>query len=874
MNSNPYIASTNKIETTTEFRLIIDSHNFGNLGGDLGRYVISFSYTKSLTSSGSLTLELAPVCEWRDIIQPDDYINFYVNTRVGEEDCIYNRGWVRIFFGFVNDIASNETADSNGSITVRYSLSATDFHKALEQTIIYNHPAIPATEIFGRNIAGIADALYRLGVVEQGSPRFLVMTTLYALMGYGKQWVLPPHYEEDIKSPPKNEIKYRGTDISKAVIGNIKSKLAKSRVKNDILEDIQKKRRDIIKYLSYRTDIKQTYINTERTKKDFAFGRVTAEGKVVFEKKEISGYSWKEVDTAFFGFRQITKLPDKEPEKSYVQLTPDGSAPHQEARSLLDVLCFDYMENCEGYYANAAGMWSFSGSVLQMLYSLVHPVLNEFFFDLRPTMDFLVSNGDSASDGIGQDLEGGLVMVPCFVLREMPFTYYPAEENRQDSYSTRSIDVSIIRDPSKDILLKDVYEKRLKEELKNLDEKKRKALEDFADENVDPIAFVDPCGSVWTQKNRVVDYGDVLGFNFDAMWEDPSMGAFLESPELPKNVLEAPESPIAIVARNRYKSLLKYNRGPRTLEHIEITSNDVKSASIGRGDQDLITGYDSVPVNLFQEADSRAYVRDYTPQFRMLLIRRHGLRYTEHQTYYTMSVDPAVFAFADRYDSRNPEEGNYIKVSEQEEYFFNKKYIELGFVDVNGVKKNVTADQIFNSVEWYMNIKVTIMRDMWDQHNLDYLKGTIDLRAFPGIRVGYRLDWIDRDLSFYVVGVSHSGRFGSPMMTSVSVTRGQPYRVPLPYYLPDNRKDENERGQSFKLGVSFPIADPSTGNADGFRQLTPPGIPGSVSNPNVWQNWFRDGIKITKLKQSGINIDPSRTKKEYSFLPGSVEPPE
>lgn len=79
-------------------------------------------------------------------------------------------------------------------------------------------------------------------------------------------------------------------------------------------------------------------------------------------------------------------------------------------------------------------------------------------------------------------------------------------------------------------------------------------------------------------------------------------------------------------------------------------------------------------------------------------------------------------------------------------------------------------------------IRWALLQDHWYQHNLEYLSGRIDMHGAPEIRVGYRLDWNERNMSFYVEGVNHSWNFPDKMVTSIQVTRGQPNK-PYPLYV-------------------------------------------------------------------------------------------
>jgi len=116
-----------------------------------------------------------------------------------------------------------------------------------------------------------------------------------------------------------------------------------------------------------------------------------------------------------------------------------------------------------------------------------------------------------------------------------------------------------------------------------------------------------------------------------------------------------------------------------------------------------------------------------------------------------------------------------------------------------------------------------ILQDHWYQHNLEYLSGDITLsRGAPEIRVGYRLDITDRNLSFYVESVSHSWQHPGALKTTLKVTRGQPNNPFPAYILPRNSgfgSGENQRFEGSRLGKYFVVPDPiALKRAKVFRQ--------------------------------------------------------
>lgn len=104
-----------------------------------------------------------------------------------------------------------------------------------------------------------------------------------------------------------------------------------------------------------------------------------------------------------------------------------------------------------------------------------------------------------------------------------------------------------------------------------------------------------------------------------------------------------------------------------------------------------------------------------------------------------------------------------------------------------------------------------LLQDHWYQHNAEYLSGDITLRGAPEIRVGYRVDIKERNMSLYVEAVNHTWQFGNKMSTTLSVTRGQPNNPYPAYILPRMQGlsgGPQQRLNDSRLGDYFIIPDP------------------------------------------------------------------
>lgn len=212
----------------------------------------------------------------------------------------------------------------------------------------------------------------------------------------------------------------------------------------------------------------------------------------------------------------------------------------------------------------------------------------------------------------------------------------------------------------------------------------------------------------------------------------------------------------------------------RPVKHIDavvITNADVQIANLGRSDEDTWNLIEMYPRSAGIPDDSwRGMTNNFSPIINQISLARHGLRVREETTKYARrSVDSCKRG---------------------------------GAVDDTYIRQNL--------VRWQ------IMMDHWFQHNVEYLSGTITMRGLPEIRVGYRLDWSDRNESYYVESVEHKWTYPGALSTTVSVTRGQ-RNDPWPVYIPpvflndDNSirsVSSGNRGANGRLGKYFQVKDP------------------------------------------------------------------
>jgi hypothetical protein len=187
--------------------VIVDTHDRGQrLKGqriDLSPYITQVSVDTHLTGGGQASISLPAVQHIEDIVAAGDLVNVYFNLHRNDVDR-YNKGNVRVFFGYIDTVNKSVTVDGSGGKLTSYTLTCSAFDKAIKQTQIYNNPHLVATQAgtkkdvvrkdFQNNLGGMS--LFSKGIATRGTPRDLVLRNLMRLLGFGGQFILPAHYQE------------------------------------------------------------------------------------------------------------------------------------------------------------------------------------------------------------------------------------------------------------------------------------------------------------------------------------------------------------------------------------------------------------------------------------------------------------------------------------------------------------------------------------------------------------------------------------------------------------------------------------------------------------------------------------------------------
>jgi len=504
------------------------------------------------------------------------------------------------------------------------------------------------------------------------------------------------------------------------------------------------------------------------------------------------------------------------------------------------------MEDVDGNYIMSE-MYNFGGPLHSQLQRQSNALISELFFDLRVAPNFKRTATDK--DGLGVELDGAIPMVAAVVLREKPFTNYTIREGEgefdkadkrdkiaigrfsdADATGTYSADQYFLKTQGLRsytyLIGNDQAYAKLKGTLKPIDgvafttntvkqgdtlnrkngkykngkltpiDKGQKEVFAFqatvAGEGDVPLAaqpyklefslpravFRSPDDHRVTRESKIASMEAILGYmkkgdggkvSFVAFGTDvKSEGTILNSTKQQTWAEKGGFSTIDVGHEYVYTSPFSGgNSGTGTvdakdqpttwhiLDYMTIRNEDVVSESYTRGDIQ-ISNIRELNMAIMPDFEvQRATIRDILPIINPVSIYRNGIRVALNNS--TSFIQ-------------------YMLVGGSSDHSWHQA---LGF-------------------RW------AIMLDMWEQHNHEYLMGTIAMRGMPGLRIGYRIDRKELGLSFYVQSVSHSWEYPGAMMTQISVGRGQPLeedRV-LKYYEPEPMTNSNEQ-QRMELGRLF-----------------------------------------------------------------------
>ena len=447
-----------KSSSRTTATVLIDTHDrgkdFGSQRLDISEYITQITLDSHISGGGAANITLPGIDYFEDIIAAGDLVNIYLNTHRGDDN-IYNRGNVRVFFGYVDAVSKSVTVDGDGAKSTIYTIMCQDFAKAIRATDIYNNPFLSlqrgdgegdiVREELSHNLGGLV--LHALGVPYEGTPREVVLQGLMRCLGTGGQCILPQHYSEGLPGSQYNVSfkldKKAGEQFFKEVDKSLNPDAAQ--IFDNLLDDTSLTVDEVARHINdavetgvvaelafdtslvpqnknikvpFRSYLSNTFfqvgpgIGPDGNDDKITYGPIDNKIKPIIEKT---------LTKVAFESQQSSKKFRLTPMVNHLADPATNDDVTQHALTIFNILCLDYMEDVDGYWGDWRWM-RYQGNLMGALMDGANTLINELFFDLRPMPVF--DNGLS-KDGLGVKTNGALAMVPAVVLREKPFTNYP-----------------------------------------------------------------------------------------------------------------------------------------------------------------------------------------------------------------------------------------------------------------------------------------------------------------------------------------------------------------------------------------------------------------------------------------------------------------
>lgn len=357
----------------------------------------SFTTNGLIQNIGKCEVRLTPRINYLNLIQPNDYVNLYINRGDGE-------GWVRTFFGLVDQIMETFSVNNKGIPNTFITLTCSDFNKVFKSTEIYFNPHLAGRkdvtgEFIGTpNVGGLA--LYTKGIAIIGSPPDIVLQLIFALLGAGAQFRLPDGYS----SLGKNKLRLRRVEF------------AINRLSEDIKSALPDGGESFFKALreqesSYEEAVADKTLDPSDTDINSRVKKLTTMLKVLQKVNKSAAESQEPRVTA------ITQAAVSDKPLSFLDI--------------LDVFTFVERETIDGYIDGTA-LLTQQGSLLSAIKANSNELVNEVFFDLRAVVDSpdgALAEGEwlREPDEIGGNVDAsgdvvGVKYVPALVFREYPFS--------------------------------------------------------------------------------------------------------------------------------------------------------------------------------------------------------------------------------------------------------------------------------------------------------------------------------------------------------------------------------------------------------------------------------------------------------------------
>jgi len=871
-------------QQSTRCMTMVYSHVTDNsLSGriDCSGDIIGCELSKTVKGGGQASFILVPRRNYLNLIFPNDYVNIYFDPGDG-------RGYIRTFFGFVDRIQRTINTDPNtGATTTRFQVQCSDFTKAFDKVNIYFNPHVAKRKDLinewqgGGNIGGVE--LRCKGIAMHGSPADIVMNLSHLLFGLNSQYILPDSYPEF------------NLNESRAA----RRKWAKERLSQEVLSAIGQAEiqefEDLI--LEEAKQLAQSEIKKLEKKKSKAWKGGLENFLPWAVADESTAIIAKYVPEALKnqGLREGTFQSQEWRAASEIASTTAPGAP----RSLLDLIDFSNVEweSIDGYIS-AASICRSEGSLWSLMNSWSNEMLNELFCDLRPVPvdDMLSCDYDTSKDEL--QLNTGVKFKPCVVMREYPFGtiegIVPPEDLLilEKKIGSLYIGALFSKDPGNPgrktieipamhpILLTKYQGARttikrldvavisvqdiIQEQIGRSDIDHVNLLEVYSDVSSGSIVNsrfltqeVQPVVSsinIMRHGVRVRTYQTKFGrFSSEQKYAETSMGAVGppsgEAVAFDEIKFKWPlASPVTVVSPGGKFGTDRSTTVPKHLHAgIDIGGGLQGTSVLTAHKGKVIKSYPQPKlggpaiVDVDHGFDKRGH---WTTRYLHLAVSPRiavgnaeipaGTKIGEigplgygttgsHLHFETrlngLPIDPEL-CWGDSVPATTKNAKEVVKKSE----------------DLKELVKSHGIDSLHNR---RLLVRWALMLDHFYQHNLEYLSGTISTRAFPEIRVGYRLDIKERCESYYVEGVNHSWTYPNALLTTFTVSRGQrnnPYPV---YVLPGSENFKGMRGKLSRLGQFFYVKDTSaTSGAVGAEPAGEEGVGGRSLIDDPTAQWW------------------------------------
>ena len=478
--------------SNTECVCIIHTHDRGpkyaSTKIDISKYITSVGVAQHLSGGGAADITLPAVDFIEDLIAAGDIVNIYFNTNRGDVD-LYNRGRVRVFFGYVESVTRSVSVSGVGAKLTTYNISCKDFSKAVKATEIHHNPHLShqteekkkgvVRKDVRANLGGIA--LLSKGMPIQGSPRQVIIQTLIRILGFGGQWALPSSYRESLRGTARDLFK-KTQEGKQSFANDLQS--AKSVVLNDPSEVVRDEfvallgelAKEAVKSKKTVSDLWDAYVGDPDDISDLS-KRVSA----LANRYRYDNFSFQTAETAKTGktaflnntFFKVRGVSNHKVAKGMGSSVPDVIVTEEEQglkkdletvtqRVLQEVQGFDnniintfgafpkanqfaqgfsketaekfktdvvtiFNILCLDYLEPVGGYWPGASNIYFQgsMFSALERASNKTMNELFFDLRPSPLFSPEEKDGLGVPLNGAIPMVPAVVLRQKPFTNYP-----------------------------------------------------------------------------------------------------------------------------------------------------------------------------------------------------------------------------------------------------------------------------------------------------------------------------------------------------------------------------------------------------------------------------------------------------------------